>query len=456
MFFWVFLIVLGSSCQRQSEQKPNIIFILTDDQRRDALGYAGNPIIHTPNMDRLASSGLYFENAFVSTPICAASRATLFTGLYERTHNYTFGRPNLADGYMMESYPYLLRKNGYRTGFVGKFGVNVNTGITDSIFDSFVSTRYPYLMEENGEPRHLADIHGDEAIRFIESSGEEPFCLSLSFWSPHAEDNTYQQYFWAPYVDSLYRDVKIPDPANADTSFFNALPDFLQTSMNRKRWYWRFDSLQKRQNMVKGYYRMISTVDHVMGRITNKLDHLGLADNTIIILMGDNGYFLGERGYAGKWTMHELSIRVPLFIYDPRKSSGIRTVREMVMNVDVTPTILDLAGVSAPARYQGSSLVPFFDSAPVNWRTSVFTEHRLEGNDLLLRTDGYRDQQYKFIRYDDHDYLELYDLHSDPDESSNLAYSDQFSHLVGTYDMKCDSIIGKLLSDRLEEHNMRD
>lgn len=109
-------------------QKPNIIFILTDDQRWDALGFAGNMIIHTPHMDKLASSGIYFRNAFVTTPICAASRASLLTGLYERTHDYTFGKPNLNNQYMYESYPYLLKKAGYATGFVGKFGVKVNKG----------------------------------------------------------------------------------------------------------------------------------------------------------------------------------------------------------------------------------------------------------------------------------------------------------------------------------------
>ena len=124
-------------------KKPNIIFILTDDQRWDALGFAGNQIIQTPHMDELASKGLYFENAFVTTPICAASRATLFTGLYERTHDYSFGKPNLDDRYMQKSYPYLLRQSGYRTGMIGKFGVKVNEGISDSMFDWTKKTFWP-------------------------------------------------------------------------------------------------------------------------------------------------------------------------------------------------------------------------------------------------------------------------------------------------------------------------
>ena len=130
------LVVFLSGCKDPVAEKPNIIFILTDDQRWDALGYAGNTIIQTPNMDELARSGLYFRNAFVTTPICAASRASLFTGLYERTHDYTFGKPNLKDEYMYESYPYLLRKAGYQTGFVGKFGIKVKEGMEDSLFNN--------------------------------------------------------------------------------------------------------------------------------------------------------------------------------------------------------------------------------------------------------------------------------------------------------------------------------
>ena len=165
-----FLPACKSNTQQINEKKPNIIFILTDDQRWDALGFAGNPIIKTPNMDKLAGSGLYFKNAFVTTSICAASRASLFTGLYERTHNYTFGQPPLNNQYIFESYPYLLRKAGYKTGFVGKFGVKVNEGIKDSLFDWSKETAWPYIKEIDGKKVHLADIEGNHAIDFIKSN----------------------------------------------------------------------------------------------------------------------------------------------------------------------------------------------------------------------------------------------------------------------------------------------
>ncbi len=434
--------------------KPNIIFILTDDQRWDALGYAGNQIIKTPNMDKLAGSGLYFQNAFVSTPICAASRASLFTGLYERTHNYTFGKPRLNNQYMFNSYPYLLRKNGYQTGFVGKFGVKVHEGITDSMFTTYKSTWFPYFKDVEGKKMHLADINGNHAIDFIKANKDKPFCLSLSFWSPHADDGKEEQYLWPGYCDSLYENIEIPVPETADPAFFEALPEFLKNTMNRKRWYWRYDNPGKYQKMVKGYYKMISGVDHVIGRIQKILEEQGLAENTVIILMGDNGYFLGERGYAGKWLMHEHSLRVPMIIYDPRLPENKRgkTYEEMVLNIDVTPTILELAGVTVPESYHGRSMTSFYDEIPDDWRTSIFCEHRLENNPLLLKTECFRDDTWKFIRYDDTPgYYELYNHKEDFNETKNLALQEQYTDKVEMFKQKCDSIAACLLSDRVKE-----
>lgn len=448
-----FLPACKGNTQQINEKKPNIIFILTDDQRWDALGFAGNPIIKTPNMDKLAGSGLYFKNAFVTTSICAASRASLFTGLFERTHNYTFGQPPLNNLYMLESYPYLLIKAGYKTGFVGKFGVKVNEGIKDSLFDWRKETAWPYIKEIDGKKIHLADIEGNHAIDFIKSNKEQPFCLSLSFWSPHADDGAKEQYFWTEYCDSLYKDVVIPLPETADPAFFESLPDFLKTTMNRERWYWRFDTPEKYQHMVKGYYKMISGVDSVIGRIRNTLRVEGLAENTVIIFMSDNGYFLGDRGYADKWLMYEQSIRVPMIIYDPRQPEASRgkVFDEMVLNIDVTPTILHLGGVQSPERYQGSDLIAFYEKKPENWRTGIFCEHWLEKNSTILKTECFRDDTWKFIRYQDHpDFVELYNLKEDAKEVNNLAVDKNYADKIEFCKQKCDSAILKLMSDRVD------
>ena len=178
----------------EDEQRPNVIFFLSDDHRADLLGCAGHPILKTPVIDRLAAGGVRFENAFVTTSICAASRATFLTGQWERSHKYTFGTPPLAGELIDNSYPALLRKAGYRTGFVGKFGVSVMRGATAKMFDSFAPlNRNPYFKKQpNGTERHLTEIAGDRAIEFLEGcSKDAPFCLSVSFNAAHAEERPF-------------------------------------------------------------------------------------------------------------------------------------------------------------------------------------------------------------------------------------------------------------------------
>ena len=315
----------------ETPKKPNIVFILTDDQRWNMMACAGDPIIHTPNMDALAKEGVRFPNMFVTTAICAASRASILTGLYERTHRYTFNTKPIRDEHIAISYPVLLRKAGYRTGFVGKFGVGVEKGATLRMFDSFVPlTRTPYWKKQkDGSMKHLTDIEGEKAIAFLDTvKPGQPFCLSVSFNAPHAEDNDPKQYYWQKEVDDLYKDAKFPIPKTMTDDFFNALPDFLKNSESRVRFKWRFDEPKKYQVMVRGYYRMISGVDLVIGRIREALKKRGLADNTVIIFTSDNGYFLGERGFADKWYIYEHSIRVPLLVFDPRAEGRARTSRQ--------------------------------------------------------------------------------------------------------------------------------
>ncbi|NQY10860.1 MAG: sulfatase [Flavobacteriales bacterium] len=434
------------------DKKPNIIFILTDDQRWDAMGANGNDIIKTPYMDKLANEGINFKNAFVTTPICASSRASLMTGMFERTHNFTFGKPKLDNRYMFNSYPYLLKQSGYATGFVGKWGMQVNEGIQDSLFQFNEQVWFPYNHFIDGDSVHIADIHGDHAIDFVKQNKDKPFCLSFSFLSPHAHDSDPEQYYWPEYVDSMYADVEIPLPATANQAFFDTLPEFMKVGFNRQRWFWRYDTEEKRQHMVKAYYKVISTVDSVIGRLQATLEEEGIADNTVIIFMGDNGAFLGERGFAGKWTMHEHSLRVPMMIYDPRIPASERgkTYEEMVLNIDITPTILDIAGVDIPKNYQGESLTDFYSDGPKDWRTSIFTEHLME-NENIFQTNGYRDDTWKFIQYDNYDYIELYNHKEDFDETVNLAYNPDYADMVKKFKGKNDSTIAALIAQRYSD-----
>ena len=434
-----------------TSNRPNIIFILTDDQRWDMLGCAGNTIISTPNIDNIAKKGVRFSHAFVTTPICAASRASILTGLFERTHDFTFGKPPLKKEYINTSYPYLLKNAGYRTGFVGKFGVKLETSI-DSIFSSKNSNGFPYWKIVDGKKKYLTDLQGDQAIQFIQGSvvKQEPFCLSLSFSAPHADDDSKEQYFWPANLDSMYASVKMPIPATARKEFYDSFPDFLKGTMSRERWHWRFDTPEKFQQMVKGYYRMITAVDQTVGRITDELNKLGIADNTIIIFMGDNGYYLGDRGYADKWLMHDVSIRVPLIIYDPRKSGTSKKVfDQMVLNIDVAPTILNFAGIPIPKEMHGKSLFPLINGAVNKWYDTIFFEH-LMIEPQIPNSECIRTKQWKFIRYPHHpEYIELYDLIKDPLEEHNLATQVIYKQRIDQFQLQCDKRINKLLSDRV-------
>lgn len=435
--------------QKSISDRPNIVFILTDDQRWDMLGCAGNSIISTPNIDKIAEKGVRFSHAFVTTPICAASRASILTGLYERTHDFNFLKPPVKKKDTDISYPYLLKKAGYRTGFVGKFGVKTEASI-DSIFSSKKINGFPYWKESEGQTRYLTDLQGEQAIQFIQQSvGQEPFCLSLSFSAPHADDDSKEQYFWPPALDSLYASVRMPVPATARKEFYDSFPDFLKGTMNRERWFWRFDTPEKSQQMVKGYYRMITAIDETIGRITDEINKLGIADNTIIIFMGDNGYYLGDRGYADKWLMHDVSIRVPLIIYDPRKNSiKKKTFDQMVLNVDVAPTILNLAGIPIPDRMQGKSLLPLMTSEGKYRQDSIFCEH-LTHDPKIPNSECIRTKQWKFIRYPKHpEYIELYNLIEDPFEEHNLASKKIHQKKIIQFQKQCDNRIKQLLANK--------
>jgi arylsulfatase A-like enzyme len=407
--------------------RPNIIVILTDDQRWDAIGYSGNKIVQTPHMDKMASESMYFRNAFVTTPICAASRATVLTGLYERTHGFTFGTPPLRNPWIDISYPKLLHDAGYRTALFGKLGMNLEDRADTLIFDELYNTLPEgyFRLQGPGNSRHihLTDLTTQKAMAFIENTpAGQPFCLSISYDAAHADDPSPQQYFWPERNDKLYVDKTIPYGELHQQKYFDKLPSFLRDSLylGVARYKWRFDTSEKYQRMVKGYYRLISTIDDNLGILRKYLEQKGIADNTIIIFLGDNGYFLGERGLAGKWLMYENSLRVPFMIYDPlSKAAG--AFDEMVLNIDVSPTILEYAGLAVPGAVQGKSLKPFANSRVTNWRTDFFCEH-LFNMPYIPKSEGIRTTDWKYFRYIDHpEHEELYNLKDDPLETRNLA-----------------------------------
>ncbi|REJ66592.1 MAG: DUF4976 domain-containing protein [Planctomycetota bacterium] len=438
--------VLGSA-QAVGATLPNIVFFLSDDHRSDMLGCAGHEIVKTPHIDRLAAEGVRFENAFVTTSICAASRATILTGLWERTHRFTFGTPPLAERWIDDSYPVRLRAAGYRTGFVGKFGMNVSRHDWKRLWDwSAAQNRTPYLKKQpDGSLRHLTDLNGDRAIEFLNTCrAEEPFCLSVSFSAAHAEDGDRENHFpWPSSEEGLYEDVVIPPP-RVRTDFWKELPGFFHKSMNRNRYFWRWDTPEKYQRNAKAYYRMITGLDRNVGRVLAELERRGWLDNTIVIFTGDNGYYKGSRGFAGKWTHYEESLRVPLVVFDPRlpKAKRGQVVESLALNVDLAPTMLAAANVEVPASHQGRDLGPLVRGESADdWRDDFFCEHLFDYA-TVLKWEGVRGQRYVYARYFEHlpEGEFLHDLEADPLELTNLVGSAEHSEVLERMRARCDEL----------------
>lgn len=440
----------GNSSGDKSE-RPNIIFILTDDQRWDAIGYAGNDLVTTPEMDNLAENGVYFKNAMVSTPICAASRASILSGLYERTHAYTFQSGPMKEEYMQTSYPRLMKEAGYKTAFYGKFGVNYDG--KDKLFDEYddydranqYKDKRGYFYKKLGEDTvHLTRYTGQQALDYIDKADKnEPFCLSLSFSAPHAHDGAPDQYFWQTTTDQLLQDVEIPKANISKDKYYDALPQPVKDGFNRLRWTWRYDTPEKYQHSVKGYYRMIAGVDNEITKIRAQLKAKGLEDNTVIIVMGDNGHFLGERQIAGKWLMYDNSVRVPLIVYDPRIKKH-QDIEEMALNVDVPATILDLANVPQPESWHGKSLMPIVSGQTNSLsRDTVLIEHLWEF-EHIPPSEGIRTAEWKYFRYvNDKSLEELYNLKKDPIEVKNLAKSKKYQKTLMQMRAKTDELTRK-------------
>ncbi|TLD69623.1 sulfatase [Phragmitibacter flavus] len=429
--FLLGLMMLTGSLLHGAE-RPNVVFLLVDDWRWNAAGFMGDKIVKTPHMDALAKEGVVFENAFVTTSICSVSRASILTGQWERRHGIVDFKTGLTDAQWAETYPGLMRKAGYRTGFVGKYGVGdvkatEERGASFDFWRGQAGQGTKFFIEPGDSTRkHATARYGDEALEFLQGVEKgQPFCLSVSFSAVHARDGQATEFEPDPRDEDLYSDVEIPLPVLATEEAFAKVPEFVKTSEGRRRWEWRFDEAKKAQGILKDYYRLVTGVDREVGRLREVLRERGLAENTVVVVTSDNGYALGDRGLADKWFMWEEDIRVPLVVYDPRLEEGQRgrRLKEMVLNVDLAPTMLERVGIEVPKGMQGRSLVPLVSGESVaDWRGEFFYEHHvLPGR--IPPVEGVRTDRWKYIRWMGSDPLveELYDLESDPLEQRNLV-----------------------------------
>ena len=421
--------------KKGGSDRPNIIFILTDDQRWDALGAMGNTIIQTPNLDKLARSGILFQNAYVTTSICCVSRASILTGQYENKHHIHDFRTDLSEESIVNTYPALMKNAGYSMGFIGKFGVGTHP--PQQLFDFWVNTEAGGLMQPNyittdkdGKKIHDTDTIGHAIQKFLNKVGKkEPFCLSVSFKAPHEQDGNPPTYVIQPRYKDFYQNVTIPEPVTADPKYWYQMPDFFRTDSNfaRARWKGLFGTPELYQENVKNYYRLITGVDDVVGEMMAKLNELGIADNTIIIVMGDNGMFLGEHGMEGKWYGYEESIRVPLLIYNPKTTDRIKEYKasQIALNIDIAPTILAMAGVTAPKTIQGIDLISLVENK-IPERKDFFYQYYFLGGPQLPREEGIVTKDFKYMNYFEDNFEELFDIKYDPHEIDNLANNPKY------------------------------
>ncbi|MEY4386580.1 MAG: hypothetical protein RLY20_1863 [Verrucomicrobiota bacterium] len=418
------LAALGLQPVLGADKPLNILVLLADDWRFDSLGCAGNPVVQTPSVDRLAQEGLRFTHACVTTPICGVSRASLFTGQWMSRHgDKAF---DMFQTPWAETYPGLLRTHGYYVGHVGKWHNGKFPAANFDFGRAYSGTHW--IEERDGTKIHVTQKNENDALEFLGTRPKDkPFCLTLAFFAPHAEDNNPLQYLPQPASMKLYEDGAIPVPVNATDESFRRLPEFIANEKNegRVRWRWRFDTPEKFQTMMKNYYRLITEVDATCGRVLEELKRQGVLDNTLVIFTGDNGYFHAEHGLADKWYPHQESIRVPLIVRDPRlrTSKHGTTNDEFVLNVDIAPTLLSAAGIAAPAQMQGRDFAPLYLAAtPPAWRTEYFEEHAtIRNTNFIPSSEALVRKDWKYFYWPEFKREQLFNLLADPREEHDLV-----------------------------------
>jgi len=435
--FFIFLAV-ETTLSQTPLARPNIVFIITDDQRWDYLGMAGHPALKTPNIDRIAEEGVWMKNFFTTTPLCSPSRASFLTGLYPHRHGVINNDKLGLDvvSHRLLTWPRQLREAGYETAFIGKW----HMGLDDSRrpgFDHWISFKgqgayIDGVVNENGMRRQLTgymtDYLNDQAVEFVKRSRTRPFALVFSHKAVH------YPYLPARRHDSQYKEYSYQVPTVQEEELEGK--PMLTRETPAFRWYEiegvapepgesRRGRAGDPSSIIRDQLRSLSSVDEGVGRLLDALEELGQLDLTVFAYTSDNGYLMGEHGrFNDKRWAYDPSIRVPLLIrYPPLIPPGsIR--RQLVLNIDLAPTFLELAGVEPLEPMHGESVVPLFRDPQAPWRKAILAEYFLEK--VAPRVPSWqcvRSEQWKYIRYTDESDLfdELYDLEADPEELRNLA-----------------------------------
>ncbi len=456
----------------QTRKRRNIIFILTDDHRYDALGFLRpQKFLETPHLDRMAREGVHFQNAFVSTSLCSPSRASILTGKYAHQHKIVDNNTAIPRG--TQFFPELLRQAGYATAFIGKWHMGGESDDPQPGFDRWISFRGQgsYLPSRNGlnidgkhipQKGYITDELTDYAVDWLGSRRkDQPYFLYLSHKAVHEilvpPERYRDRYQGAEYVP--------PRTMPLDRSVGSGWPMWVRNQRNS--WHGVEFPLYRELDLGENYRRYAETllgVDDSVGRIMDALGQRGDLDSTLIVYMGDNGFAFGEHGLIDKRTAYEESIRVPMLARCPELAQGGQTVKQVVANIDVMPTMLEAAGLESPKNLPGLSVLPLMRGAKPAWRDSLLYEYYWERNYPMTPTMfALRGDRYKYIHYYGiWDSDELYDLVQDPLETTNLIYRPELQSVVQDMNRKLFATLEQtggmsitLYPDRGPQQNLR-
>ena len=414
-----------------SEEKPNIVFFVGEGLRADESSLAGNPILRTPNIDRIGKEGCRFKNAFVVNALCLPSRATMLTGLY----SHTTGAATNVQGKIPPNTTVicdLLRDAGYEIGFIGK--AHVEGALQDHYWDYYFGfvgqadyyrpvitegIRGKYGPAKLYEGEYVDHILTRKAVEWLQQKREKPFCLFLWFYAPHVP-------FYRPKdMVNMYNGVPIPVPSTFDEPLqdYPGKPRAVAHADNQIGISEVFDNDPRSlEEVVKNHYVGVLDNDRNIGNVLTEVERQGALDRTAVILTSDHGFFLGEHRFYDKRLMYEPSIRVPLMIRYPKRIKAATQSDEMVLNLDLAPTVLDIAGIAIPSQMQGNSVMPLAENKSAPWRDDwLYEYYEYPGWQNIKPCRGVRTKRYKFIHFFlPPEEFELYDLQSDPDEKTNL------------------------------------
>jgi arylsulfatase A-like enzyme len=444
---------------------PNFLILIADDQAAATLGAAGDAVAHTPRLDALAAEGVRFRNSFVTTSLCSPARASYLTGQSVRRHGLADNFTPLPEG--VPTFASELSRAGYETGYVGKwhlgeraearpgFGFSASFGGQGRYFDCpfYVAGR---VRETTG---HVDDVSTDFAVEFLRRPRSAPFALVVGFKGLHVPRTPPER------LEGLFEDTRFEPPANLE-----ALPPYPRRDEYAvlagaegegfqlpQGWARGFDRTAhairdaQLQRAARKYYRSLAAVDDNVGRLLDEIDELGLRDDTVVVYLSDNGTHRYAQSMTGKRSAYEESMRVETLVRDPRSAHGARTVDALVLNIDLAPTLLDLAGLEIPASMQGRSWRPLLEgTGGGTWRDAFLYEYYRGSFPYVPTHFALRTRTAKLVHYPGYPgWTQLFDLRRDPGEASNLAADPQrASELAGLRDRL--AALERQLGPRLE------